>query len=379
MTRLSLDDPRGLLAELWSTGVTAVRGDTCVATALKTHAVSAPDAIIAVGKAAGAMAQAAYDRFAPKIPGLIVTKYGHLEGVNLPRSVHRIEAAHPVPDQNSLRAGRELISMVEGLARDSHLLFLVSGGASALAEVPSDGLSLEEVTRDSARLLSEGLDIHAMNRHRIGRSMIKGGKLLGRFPGAKLTVLAMSDVEGDDIGIIGSGLGLVPDDLAAETQTQIVASNAIARQAIACEATSRAIPVRYSEEALYADIGVAADRIAKAVRGGAPGLYIFGGEPTVVLPEKPGRGGRNQALALRLAEHLIGQTGVTALVAGTDGTDGPTDDAGGYADGVLWTSAAGAALSRADAGTYLADHDALFTCGPTGTNVMDIALVLIDR
>ncbi|MEL6644551.1 MAG: DUF4147 domain-containing protein [Pseudomonadota bacterium] len=378
MTRLTFDDPRALLADLWSVGVNAVRGDTCVAAALDAHGVETPDTIIAVGKAAGAMAQAAFDRFSADIPSLIVTKYGHLDDLDLPATADLIEAAHPVPDENSLHAGSTLISWVEGMGHDSHLLFLVSGGASALAEVPTDGLSLDDVSSDNVRLLSEGLDIHAMNRHRIARSQIKGGKLLNRFPGAKLTVLAMSDVEGDDVGIIGSGLGLVTEQVTADAAVHVVASNAIARGAIADAAAARAIPVQRNDEALYTDVTVAAQRIADALRDPAPGLYISGGEPTVHLPDTPGRGGRNQALALLLAERFKGMPAVTALVAGTDGTDGPTPDAGGYADGTLWQSEAAAHLERADAGTYLADHGALFTCGPTGTNVMDIALVLVE-
>lgn len=374
MTAKPQTDPRAQLAQLWQTGVDAVRGDRCVAAALRAQSPAKPDAIIAVGKAAGAMAAAAYAHFGPDIPGLIVTKYGHLDGITLPPAAQTHEAAHPVPDANSLAAGDALINQVIDMAPDSHLLFLISGGASALAEVPVAGLTLADVTEDNARLLSQGLDIHAMNHHRITRSQIKGGKLLSRFPGAKLTVLAMSDVEGDDVGIIGSGLGAVPDTLTADSATHIVASNAIARAAIADVATGLAIQT--NTETLYADVATTAATIAQMLT--KPGLYIFGGEPTVVLPDTPGRGGRNQALALLLARHLQNRPGVTALVAGTDGTDGPTDDAGGFSDHTLWGDRASDALTRADAGTYLAAHDALFTCGPTGTNVMDIALVLVE-
>ncbi|MEO1454315.1 MAG: DUF4147 domain-containing protein [Pseudomonadota bacterium] len=369
-------DPRALLAELWQTGVDAVRGDRCVAAALARLGTNRPDCIIAVGKAAGAMAIAAYRCFGPDIPGLVVSKYGHLDDIALPPVAEVIETAHPMPDAGSLAAGQRLIEMVEGLTADSHLLFLVSGGASSLAEAPVDGLTLDDVAADNARLLSQGLDIHAMNRHRITRSRIKGGKLLARFAGARVTVMAVSDVEGDDIGIIGSGLGAVPAALAARSETHIIASNAIARTTIADAAKDAGLTVQANAEALYADVETAADRIAKAIN--APGLYIFGGEPTVVLPDAPGRGGRNQALALLLAQHLQNTPGVTALVAGTDGTDGPTGDAGGFADHMLWGAGAADALARADAGTYLAAHDALFTCGPTGTNVMDIALVLVE-
>lgn len=371
-------DARAQLAHLWQAGVDAVRGDACVAAALSDIRPDPPDAILAVGKAAGAMAHATYAHFDPDVPGLIVTKYGHLADIDLPPAARTIEAAHPVPDANSLEAGSQLCAAVTQMSKASHLLFLVSGGASALAEVPAAGLTLADVTGDNARLLAQGLDIHAMNRHRITRSKIKGGKLLALFPGAQITVLAMSDVEGDDIGIIGSGLGAVPATTSAASTTRIVASNAIARAAVAKAATAAGLTVRENAEALYCDVATAAQTIADTLRPDAPGLYIFGGEPTVVLPEAPGRGGRNQALALLLAKHLRGQARVTALVAGTDGTDGPTEDAGGFADGALWGHGAEDALTRADAGSYLAAHNALFTCGPTGTNVMDIALVRVD-
>ncbi|NNK68020.1 MAG: DUF4147 domain-containing protein [Rhodobacteraceae bacterium] len=370
------DDARALLSDLWYEGVKAVRGDTCTTVALDTHDVPCPDAIIAVGKAAASMASAAYARFGADIPGLVVTKYGHSEGTNLPPNAQIIESAHPVPDANSLNAGERLIAFVSTLPKDSHLLVLVSGGASSLAEVPAPGLTLADAIVQNHKLLAAGLDIHEMNRRRKETSQIKGGQLLARFPGARTTVLAMSDVEGDNLSVIGSGIGALPDNTAFQGTAHIIASNAIARAAVANAAITRGLPIRVNDETLYCDVGKAAPMIGATLRNGDPGLYIWGGEPTVHLPDNPGRGGRNQALALLVAQQIARHPGITALIAGTDGTDGPTQDAGGFADGTIWGDGAEDALRKADSGSYLGEKKALFTSGPTGTNVMDLALAL---
>lgn len=376
MTTAENADARLLLTRLWWAGVDAVRGDRCTQTALEEAKLHKPDTIIAVGKAACAMAVAAYDHFDDNTPGLIVTKYGHAQDVELPPSAEVIESAHPVPDAQSLIAGQQLIEMVEKQPPGSHLLFLVSGGASALAEAPIDGLTLDDIIAKNTQLLASGQDIHAMNKSRIETSQIKGGKLLARFRGSHVTVMAMSDVEGDAMGIIGSGIGDLPKGCSFTGTAQIVASNAIARAAVAQKAQELGVEVCLNEETLYEKVEEVAPRIGAALKAGSHGLYIWGGEPTVRLPENPGRGGRNQALALTVAREIVGDDNTVALVAGTDGSDGPTQDAGGFADGVLWGRRAAEALAAADSGTYLAAHDALFTCGPTGTNVMDLALAL---
>ena len=231
------------------------------------------------------------------------------------------------------------------------------------------------VAAENARLLAAGLDIHAMNTRRRQFSGIKGGRLLSAFKGARATTFAISDVEGDDLGVIGSGIGAAPPDRAFAHDARIVASNDIAREAVAAAAATMGIPVLRSDESLYADVEVAADRIASALDGQS-GLSIFGGEPTTILPDNPGEGGRNQALALTLAGRIAGKAGLTALVAGTDGSDGPTTAAGGIVDGDTWGDAASAHLVRADSGPYLAACGDLFVSGPTGTNVMDLALIL---
>lgn len=365
--------PQDILEALFMAAVDAVRGDRAVARALEAWQGAAPDRIIAVGKAAAAMAAAAHDAF-PDTPVLVVTKYDHSD--DAPPAAEVIEAAHPVPDTNSLRAGARLIDVVDGMARDSHLLLLVSGGASALAEAPVGGLDLEAFRARTEELLGSGADIHAMNTIRQNLSRIKGGKLLDRFKGAAVTSLALSDVKGDALSVIGSGIGDAPEEAAFTFTPQIIASNAIARAAVAEKAANMGLRVRTNAETLYQDITVLGPKLSRALVSGAAGLHLWGGEPTVVLPPKPGRGGRNQALALTIARDIAGQDNLTVLVAGTDGTDGPTDAAGAIVDGTTWQDSGAEALRAADAGTWLEARGALLRTGPTGTNVMDLVVAL---
>lgn len=355
--------PRAEAIALWQAGVAAVEGHAATARALQGPA---PDRILAVGKAAAPMARAALERFGPR-PCLVVTKDGH--GTGLPPGVELREAAHPVPDARSLRAGAALRQAVAAMPAGSHLLLLVSGGASALAEDPVPGETLQSLAALNQRLLAAGLDIGAMNAQRRRFSRIKGGRLLSHFAGARVEVLAISDVPQDDIGVIGSGIGAAPETAPFDYTCRIVASNRIARDAAAAQAT---LPVLANDECLHDTVPALAARIGERLRTMPRGVLIHGGEPTVVLPENPGRGGRNQALALALAREISGMSGIAVVVGGTDGTDGPTEAAGGVVDGTTWGPGAAAALAAADSGSYLAARDALLITGPTGTNVMDL-------
>uniref|UniRef100_UPI0035636F94 DUF4147 domain-containing protein n=1 Tax=Rhodosalinus sp. TaxID=2047741 RepID=UPI0035636F94 len=223
---------RETLARLWRAGVAAVEGRGAVARSLEAAPVARPDLVLAVGKAAVPMARAALERFG-EVPALAVTKHGH--GDDAP-GLEVIEAGHPVPDAGSLRAGAALRARVAVCGPEAHLLLLVSGGASALAEDPEPGVTLAGLAAETERLLASGADIAAMNARRRELSRIKGGRLLAAFGGARVTVLAVSDVEGDDIAVIGSGIGLVPEHAGFAHETRIVASNAVARAAVAAEA-----------------------------------------------------------------------------------------------------------------------------------------------
>lgn len=384
------------LIHIWWAGVAAVRGDSAVRAALSgasgasgvpglsgatgvsgaSEVSGTPSHILAVGKAACDMARPAMEAY-PDAPTLIVTKHGH--GADLPRAAEVIEAGHPIPDTASLLGGAALARAVAQCGAQDRLLLLVSGGASAVAELLPDGMTLADLQAETTAMMASGADIHAMNTRRRQISQIKGGKLLARFGGASVTVLAISDVEGDGIGVIGSGIGDVSDAPAFAYDARIVASNAIARAAAGMAAQQAADgAVLANEECLYDDVTALAPRLGARLRDGAPGLYIFGGEPVVQLPDNPGRGGRNQALALMMAQQIAGRAGIEILVAGTDGSDGPTGDAGALVDGATWGDGAAEALARADAGSYLAAKGALVTTGPTGTNVMDLMIARIS-
>lgn len=361
--------------KIWRAGVDAVGGYEATRTALATSDGPAPDQIIAVGKAAGDMARAALDHFGP-LPALVVTKDGHAQG--LPDEVHVIESSHPVPDARSLSAGRALRTCVQGMAPGTHLLLLVSGGASSLAEDPVEGKTLSDLQALNSRLLSDGLDITAMNIERRKISRIKGGGLLGTFTGQSAQVLAISDVPGDDLSVIGSGIGAPPNPCSFDCETRIIASNTIARNAAADAAKTLGLTVLENVESLHDDLPTLARRIGRRLQDMPPGVVVLGGEPTVVLPPNPGRGGRNQALALELAQEIEGIEGITVIVGGTDGSDGPTDAAGGVVDGTTWGAGAAELLKAADSGRFLEQQGALFTTGPTGTNVMDLLIAVRD-
>lgn len=359
---------------IWQAGVDAVSGDASVSLALSALSTRPPDQIIAVGKAASAMTQAAIRHFRYSGPALVVTKYGH--GSGLPAPARVIEAAHPVPDENSLLAGRALVRAVRDMKPDGHLLVLVSGGASSLAELPREGLTLKDLADENNRMLAAGLDIHAMNAHRKTLSQIKGGQLLGQFRGASVTVLAISDVQGDDLSVIGSGIGSAPDGAAYDFDAHIVASNSVARAAATDRARTLGLTVLDNAETLYGNVSDLAPTIGQHLRASRRGVHILGGEPTVVLPENPGQGGRNQALALMLAREISGTSGLTVLVAGTDGSDGPTNAAGAIINGTTWTQSAQRAIREADSGRWLDQRDAVLRTGPTGTNVMDLLVAV---
>ncbi len=358
---------------IWQAGVAAVGGYSATQTALRGQSKAAPDQIIAVGKAAGAMMRAALDHYG-EVPALVVTKDGHATG--LPPHVRLIEASHPVPDERSLAGGRAIRQSVAAMVPGSDLLLLVSGGASSLAEDLVEGRTLADLQALNRHLLGAGLDITAMNVERRKISRLKGGGLLGHFGGAKVQVLAISDVPGDDLAVVGSGIGSARGAVDFEFEAQIVASNRIAREAAVVKAQGLGCKVLANREALHDDLEALAQTLGPQIRVMGKGVMIFGGEPTVVLPPNPGRGGRNQALALALAREISGTEGLSIIVGGTDGSDGPTTAAGAIVDGTTWGPGAAEALEGADSGTYLEARGALLSTGPTGTNVMDLLVAL---
>lgn len=373
-------DDRAILEKIWWMGVERVQGYQCVEAALAGQSDFKPTHIAALGKAASSMMRAALDQCGKDLPALMVTKYDHSDtGLEVYPNLQVIESAHPVPDENSLKAGEALIEFVSTLRKEARLLLLVSGGASALAESLHDDMDLTDLQNLNKKMLADGLDIHAINKKRKEISQIKAGKLLSKFRGVQARVFAISDVEGDSIEVIGSGIGQLPAvALCDDMQTQVIASNAIARNACEMAAEDLELDIIVNSENLYGDVYEVAKACAETVKLGAPGLYIFGGEPTTILPENPGEGGRNQALAIAMARALSGMDGVSVLAAGTDGSDGPTGSAGGFVTGESWQQTEGGdeALVKADSGNWLRRSGGLFVTGPTGTNVMDLMVVV---
>lgn len=405
-------DQRRHLLTVFSAALDAVGGRHLVAEHLASVAAPQQAILIAVGKAAGAMAQGALDAWGPAIQGgLVISKPGHLDCFALAsQGLDSIEGSHPVPGPGSLRAGERLLGLLGGLPRGAEILFLISGGASSLVEVPAGGLGLEELARANRWLLGSGLDIGRMNRVRKALSRIKAGGLLGWLGGRKARVLLISDVPGDDPAVIGSGL-LVPDPalsavagldlppwLAQAVRVglaeragrprpeapplRILAGLDHAKQAAAEAGRQIGYTVQIHSEFLDGEAGETGQRLAGVLASSEPGLHLWGGETTVRLPPDPGRGGRNQHLALAAALEIRGRDDLLLLAAGTDGTDGPTEDAGALVDGATLDRAAvegldgEGCLARADAGTLLEAAGDLIRTGPTGTNVMDLVLGL---
>lgn len=402
-------DPRQTLLEVFLAALAAVSGRVRVHDFLARDAPSAPVYLIALGKAACPMAQGAHEALGDAIrDGFVVTKRGHAEPLPWPV----LEAAHPVPDESSLAAGEGLLRFAAAVPAAGHVLVLLSGGASALVERLPSGAGLDLLQRMNQWLLASGRDIAAMNRVRKRLSLIKGGRLAAQLAPRAVTCLAVSDVPEDDLRFIGSG-PLVPDETAARepvedapadvrsallaapalprpddpcfarVRTEIIARLADAKAAAARAAGARGLSAAVHPEFVEGEAVDTGGRLARAVLASAPGVVqIWGGETTVRLPPDPGRGGRNQTLALSAARVLQGRPGTLLLAAGTDGTDGPTTDAGALVDdetvarGAEAGFDADAALARADAGSFLEASGDLIQTGPTGTNVMDLVLGL---
>jgi len=334
-----------------------------------------PIYLIALGKAAASMAQGAHDILGPSIQeGLVITKVGH--GTNLPFRI--LEAAHPIPDERSLEAGNTLLDFLKNIPKHSHVLFLISGGTSSLVEVLPKGFTLDNLMKLNQKLLACGLPISDINRIRSEHSQIKGGKLVKYLNGLQTTALFISDVPGDHLPQIGSGL-LFPNNF---IKSYIVASLKDALHAAAKYAAQLGYPVDLDETFVTGDAAKVGTKLANELIHGTKRLMIRGGETTVVLPKNSGQGGRNQHLALSAACVLKDYDNVFFLSGGTDGTDGPTEFAGAMVDSQTIAKGQSQGLSEkyclenANSQSFLKAAGALIKTGPTGTNVMDIMLGL---
>ncbi|HIX34521.1 MAG TPA: DUF4147 domain-containing protein [Candidatus Gemmiger avium] len=371
--------------------------------------------LVAAGKAAWQMAAAACGILGERLDaGIVVTKYGHVKGP-IP-GVECCEAGHPVPDENSFAATQKAIDLVSGLTEQDTVLFLLSGGGSALFEKPLiPAEQLEDITR---QLLGCGASIVEINTLRKRLSAVKGGRFARLCRPAKVFSVVLSDIIGDPLDMIASGpaypdtstcaqaraiverYGLRLSDearalLEQETpkeldnvETQITGS--VRQLCAAAETVCRQLgyePVVLTDQLCCTarDAGSFLGAIARTHNDTQKSLaFIAGGETVVQLTGK-GLGGRNQEIALAAAPLLAGLDRAAVFSVGSDGTDGPTDAAGGYCD---QESLAALAAAGWDVPATLADNDAyhalaavngLIITGPTGTNVNDLTVLLLDR
>ncbi len=402
-------DADGIIEE----SLAAILPDAAVEKALKGHTfANGRIVLVAVGKAAWQMARAAADVLGERIDtGLVITKYDHVMG-EIPH-VRCMEAGHPVPDENSFVATREALALTENLTAEDTVLFLLSGGGSALFEQPL--IPAAELTDLTEQLLASGADIVAMNTLRKRMSAVKGGRFAEHCAPAAVFSIVLSDILGDPLDMIASGPAH-PDSSTAADAHAVVEKYRLHLSPTATALLDKPLPtalpnvethITGSVRELCVAAATAAERrgytpvlltdqldceareagrflaaIARTHAREGAYAYIAGGETVVQLKGK-GRGGRNQELALAAAEGIAGLTNVAVFSVGSDGTDGPTDAAGGYVDGGTVAAlaregkSAAAALAENDAYPALNAVGGLIMTGPTGTNVNDVAVLLI--
>lgn len=393
--------------------IKAVQPDEAVARALAGKEFPGKVVLVSAGKAGWQMAKAAYDCLGDRIDkGVVVTKYDHVKAPIADFDCH--EAGHPVPDENSFKGTQAAVDAVTGLTENDTVLFLLSGGGSALFELPMiPGEELQDIT---AQLLACGADIVEMNTLRKRLSKVKGGRFAQLCAPAQVFSIVLSDILGDPLDMIASGPAY-PDNSTCEQALAIAKKYNLKLSDKVWELLAQETPKELTNVTtqingsvrelcaaaakICADLGyepvMLTDRLACEAReagsflasilqthagSGKNMAFIAGGETVVHLTGK-GRGGRNQELALGAAALIDGLPGMAVFSVGSDGTDGPTDAAGGYTDTdtVAELKAKGidlfAILKDNDAYNALKAVDGLIMTGPTGTNVNDVAVALL--
>ena len=394
--------------------IDSVKPDEAVRRALRGMEFSGRVYLVAAGKAAWQMAAAAMEYLTVSVEdGVVITKYGHV--MHPLQGLRCFEAGHPVPDENSFAATRAALELTEHLEPTDTVLFLLSGGGSALFEQPL--IPAEQLQDVTAQLLACGADIVEINTIRKRLSAVKGGRFAKWCAPAQVRAVILSDILGDPLDMIASGpaaadpttaaqalaivekyqLRLEAETLAClreETPKQLenVTSQVIGSVRQLCAAAEQACrelgyePV-YLTDQLCCEAREAGRFLAGILRSHAGDgrrlAWLAGGETVVHLTGK-GKGGRNQELALAAAEGIAGIRHAALISVGSDGTDGPTDAAGGYVDGDTFAALESQGISlfevlaENDAYHALQRLDGLILTGPTGTNVNDIAVALLD-
>lgn len=397
-----------------ASAINAVKPDEAVSRALTGKKFPGRVVLVAAGKAAWQMAKAAYDCLGDRIDsGVVVTKYDHVMGPIANFICH--EAGHPVPDKNSFEATADALDAVSDLKPEDTVLFLLSGGGSALFEKPLvPGEVLQDIT---GQLLACGADIVEINTIRKRLSAVKGGRFAKHCAPAHVFSIVLSDILGDPLDMIASGPAC-PDSSTCEQAKAIAAKYDLRltpeAEALLDQETPKALdnvttlingsvrelcsaaanvcremgyePVMLTDQLTCEarDAGSFLASILKTHAGsGKKMAFIAGGETVVHLTGK-GKGGRNQELALAAAAGIAGIPGTAVFSVGSDGTDGPTDAAGGYVD---YETAAELKAQGIEIYQVLQNNDAyhalqkvggLVITGPTGTNVNDVAVALVE-
>lgn len=401
------DPRRDFLLSVYRSALDAVNGRTRMRAALAGRDDLRDAWVLAVGKAASSMTLGALDARGPRVVrALVVSREDGLnrELMEDPRVVS-LRGGHPVPDGSSLAAGRAALAMAREVTAGRPVLVLVSGGASSLLESLPDGVSLDDLQRFTAWALASGRDIEQVNAVRKRLSCVKDGRLLAALSRGRVEGYFISDVPGDDPAVVGSGLlarageaaslpaGL-PDWVARLARHAMPPAGPVVDVPLRCvgclddalaaaEASAAGIvPVRRAAGRADGDAAGFARELCAGLAEGGPGLWVLGGETTVVLPERQGRGGRNQHLALAAAREIAGRDDLLVLAAGSDGSDGNSADAGALVDGGTVQRGedagfdAAQCLLRADSGRFLEASGDLVHTGATGTNVGDVILAL---
>lgn len=391
-----------------------VQPDSAVIRALKETTLTGKIKLVAAGKAAWQMAKAASNYLGERLEqGIVITKYGHVRG-ELPR-IRCCEAGHPVPDEGSFDAARKALALTENLTKDDTVLFLLSGGGSALFELPLiPAEELQDVTR---QLLACGADIVEINTLRKRLSAVKGGRFAQHCAPAKVFSIILSDILGDPPDMIASG-PTCPDsstcadametvrryDLSLREETKqllmVETPKALANAQWMitgsvrelCDAAARSCRKLGYEPFFLTDrlccqareAGSVMASILRTHAGDGKKLAFLAGGETVVRLTGSGKGGRNQELALAAAEGISGLSNAALFSVGSDGTDGPTDAAGGFVDGATRQRLLeegihiDQVLLNNDAYHALQRTDGLIFTGPTGTNVNDVTVGLVE-
>jgi glycerate 2-kinase len=408
MSDQSRGSQRQQLLGFYHNALVRVNGRRVVGEYLEANPLTGDWAVVAIGKAASAMAEGAKQALAGHLQtGLLITRHGYADPHRENSTWKIMESGHPLPDAASLQAGEALLQFLDNLPDELPLLFLLSGGASALVEALPEEMSLDELVRVNNWLLASGLEIGQMNAVRHHLSRIKGGRLAHHLRGRRCLQLLLSDVPGDNPAVIGSAplypvtdpplpdnlpewlmallqqgepIPHADDPLFAEIETHVVANNGIALQAIKEMAQAQGIPVYLHPDHFHGSVQELAKGLVQTLLKGPPGLYLWGGESSMTLPALHGHGGRSQHLALAAAKMLARHDNILLLAAGTDGSDGPGEVAGALVDGETLQRgeaegfSCAMALANADSGTFLAASGDLIETGPTGSNVMDLVL-----